>query len=187
MPQAGARGGCRRGILVSAGPEMATGQDVQVTLSDERRPSSGDQELSVSRRQRVAVSEDRAWFADEVAIDFPSIRDAIERTRRAFLRGEDNGGETPVGAEVLLSNREAFDGATVPLVLPVRTTCPLCGGRGESWMEWCGGCAGTGTWSLPRRVDLTLPPRTCDGTRFRFTITAPWILPTHVEVRIIVR
>ncbi len=154
------------------------------TLSDEHRRRNYDQDLA-QRRRPAPGGEHREWFADEVAIDFPSIADLIDRMRDGFL-GADSGSES-LSAEILLSRREASDGVTVPLEVPVRSTCPLCGGRGESWMEPCRGCAGTGTWHLPHRVRLSVPAGVADGTRFRFTITGALTMPTRVEVRVAVR
>jgi molecular chaperone DnaJ len=154
------------------------------TLSDEQRRRSYDQDLAT--RRRPAPAEDRAWFADEIAIDFPSISEVVDRIRRAFL-GFDEVEDDSLSAEILLSRREASDGVTVPLDVPVRSTCPLCGGRGESWMETCRGCRGTGDWHLPHRVRLSVPAGVADGARFRFTISAPDTPPTHIEVRVAVR
>jgi hypothetical protein len=122
---------------------------------------------------------DRRWCADEVAIDFPSIPPAVEHLRSAFA---DDAPEAPLQAELRLSPREAFDGVTVPLDVPVRSACPLCGGRGESWMERCRGCAGTGESLFHHRVRLALPAGVLDGARFRFRLTSPLALPTRVEV-----
>ncbi len=152
------------------------------TLSDEHRRRSYDQDLATRRRPAPAAE----LFADEIAIDFPSISDLVDRIRRAFL-GFDEVEDESLSAEILLSRREASDGVTVPLDVPVRSTCPLCGGRGESWMETCRGCRGTGDWHLPRRVRLSVPAGVADGTRFRFTISVPDTPPTHIEVRVAVR
>jgi DnaJ-class molecular chaperone len=122
---------------------------------------------------------DRRWCADEVAIDFPAIPPAIDRIRSAFV---DEEARAPLRAELRLSVREAFDGVTVPLDVPVRSACPLCGGRGESWMEWCRGCGGTGESLFHHRVRLALPAGVSDGARFRFRVTSPLALPTRVEV-----
>ena len=135
----------------------------------------------------LPAAEHRAWFADEIAIDFPSISEVVDRIRRAFLGFDDEMDDEALSAEILLSRREACDGVTVPLDVPVRSTCPLCGGRGESWMEPCRGCGGTGDWHLPHRVRLSVPAGVADGTRFRFTISAPDRTPTRVEVRVAVR
>jgi len=156
------------------------------TLSDEQRRRSYDEELATRRRPSVSEPGQRAWFADEIAIDFPSISEVVDRIRDAFLGTEESGSE-PLSAEILLSPREAFGGVTVPLDVPVRSTCPLCGGRGESWMEPCRGCGGTGAWHLSHRVRLSVPAGVADGARFRFTVSAPHTLPTHVEVRVAVR
>ncbi len=122
---------------------------------------------------------DRQWCADEVAIDFPAIPAAVDRIRSAFV---EEAPHAPLKAELRLSPREAFDGVTVPLDVPVRGACPLCGGRGESWMEWCRGCGGTGESLFHHRVRLALPARVNDGARFRFRVTSPLALPTRVEV-----
>jgi molecular chaperone DnaJ len=156
------------------------------TLSDDHRRRSYDHELATRRRPSGPAWDHRGWFADEIAIDFPSIADVVDRIRDAFL-GVDEAPDGALNAEILLSRREAFDGVTVPLEVPVRSTCPLCGGRGESWMEPCRGCSGTGAWHLPHRVRLSVPAGVADGTRFRFTINAPHTPPTHVEVRVAVR
>lgn len=155
------------------------------TLSDEQRRRSYDQDLA-TRRQPLAAAEHRAWFADEIAIDFPSISEVVDRIRHAFF-GAEEGTEGALSAEILLSRREAVDGVTVPLEVPVRSTCPLCGGRGESWMEPCRGCGGTGDWHLPHRVRLSVPAGVADGARFHFTINTPDTSPTHIEVRVAVR
>ena len=155
------------------------------TLSDEQRRRSYDLDLA-TRRRPPAAAEHRAWFADEIAIDFPSISEVVDRIRQAFF-GEDEIVHDAFGAEILLSRREAVDGVTVPLEVPVRSTCPLCGGRGESWMEPCRGCAGTGDWHLPHRVRLSVPAGVADGACFHFTITTPYTPPTRIEVRVAVR
>jgi len=123
-------------------------------------------------------------FADEIAIDFPSVRPAVERMRDAFL------GERELDVhftDVSLSPREALDGLILPLRIPVRVTCPNCGGRGESWTEACGLCRGTGHSLFHHSVSVTVPPRVADGARFRFRLKSPDTSTVRVEVRIAVR
>jgi curved DNA-binding protein CbpA len=55
------------------------------TLSDEQRRRHYDQDLATRRRPTVPDLDHRVWFADEVAIDFPSIADVIDRIRESFL------------------------------------------------------------------------------------------------------
>jgi len=151
-----------------------------VTLSNEQH-----RRLVEGRRAAAGPDHgfDRSWCADEVHIDFPSIPAAVDRIRAGFT-GEDF---EPLAAEITLSRREASEGATVPLDVPLRTACPLCGGRGESWMESCRACAGTGESHFHHRVRLSVPAGVSDGARFSFRLTSPLAVPTRVEVRVEVR
>ena len=123
-------------------------------------------------------------FADEIAIDFPSVKPAVERMRDAFLGERD---EDLVRVDVSLSPRDAMDGRVVPLQLPVRVTCPHCGGRGETWTEPCSCCGGAGDAQVSQHVRVSVPPGVADGACVRFRITSPDRLSVRVEVRIAVR
>jgi hypothetical protein len=124
-------------------------------------------------------------FADEIAIDFPSVGRVMERMRDAFL-GEHRDADVLL-AEVSLSQREAFDGLVVPLSVPVRVTCPHCGGRGETWTERCDLCRGTGGALIHHAVRVSVPPRVADGARFRFRVKSPDASLVRVEVRVAIR
>ena len=123
-------------------------------------------------------------FADEVAIDFPSVAPAVDRIRRAFLAEE-----RPVtfSAAIQLSRRDATVGATVPLEVPVRCTCTRCGGRGESWAESCARCHGKGTELLRRLLQVTVPAGVSDGASFSFTVTARHSPPTRIILSVALR
>lgn len=124
-------------------------------------------------------------FADEIAIDFPSVGHVVERMRDAFL-GEDVDADV-VCAEVLLSRREASDGLVVSLEVPIRATCPDCGGRGETWAEPCDGCCGSGESAFRHPVRVSVPPGVADGARFRFRVSSPDAASVRVEVRVAIR
>ena len=124
-------------------------------------------------------------FADEIAIDFPSVGRVVERMRDAFL-GQPADGDL-LRADVSLSQRQAFAGLVVSVTVPIRLTCPHCGGRGETWTEWCALCRGTGESRLHHPVRVTVPPRVADGARFRFRIKSPGAPPVRVEVRVAIR
>jgi len=124
-------------------------------------------------------------FADEIAIDFPSVGHAVDRMRDAFL-GEPADADV-VAAEVLLSQQEAWHGLVVPLEVPIRALCPHCGGRGESWTEPCGGCLGTGESLFHHSVRVAVPARVAHGARLRFRVSSPHAVSVRVEVRVAIR
>jgi DnaJ-class molecular chaperone len=124
-------------------------------------------------------------FADEIAIDFPSVGRVVERMRDRFL-GEANAADT-LSAEVCVSPSEASRGLVVPLDVPIRTTCARCGGRGETWTERCADCSGSGESLVHHAVRLSVPAGVADGARFRFRLTAPDASSVRVEVRVAIR
>jgi molecular chaperone DnaJ len=124
------------------------------------------------------------WLSDEVAIDFPSISSVLDQMRHSFF------GAPPfiaLSAEIVLSPQEAFWGTTVPLDLPLRRTCGHCGGRGETWQEWCGACSGGGDVETTHELRLRVPAGVREGARFRFSVTPPGAPHTLVEVRVSIR
>lgn len=124
-------------------------------------------------------------FADEIAIDFPSVGHAVERMRDAFL-GERTDDDV-LKAEVRLSQREAYDGLVLALDVPIRATCRECGGRGETWTERCDLCRGTGALLIQHPVRLTVPAGVADGARFRFRVSLPDTASIRVEVRVAIQ
>jgi hypothetical protein len=130
----------------------------------------------------VGMKSDSDCFADEVAIDFPSIGHLVARVRQSFLA--ENGNAETVKAEVCLSSEEAHRGAIVPVDVLLRATCAQCGGRGETWAERCLACDGTGHALVSRRLRVTVPPRISDGSCFHFRIHAQHEASVHVEIRI---
>lgn len=124
------------------------------------------------------------WFADEIAIDFPSVSSVLDRMRDAFFGAE---AVATLSAELVLTPREAFDGVTLPLDVALRRTCPLCGGRGEVWADGCGACAGLGEVSAAHPLRVTIPAGVREGAHFHFSVTAPGAPPTSVAVHISIR
>lgn len=127
-------------------------------------------------------------FADEIAIDFPSVGRVVERICDAFLGERMEGeGHNVLHAEVSLSPREARSGRVVSVELPVRATCQHCGGRGESWTEPCGLCLGTGESGFCHSVRVPVPAGVTDGARLRFRLRSPDDSLVRVEVRVAIR
>jgi hypothetical protein len=125
-------------------------------------------------------------FADEIAIDFPSVGHLVERVRDAFL-GERAGGDDTHTTEVSLSIRDASKGTVVGMEVPLRGTCAPCGGRGGTWIEPCPDCRGTGDSFVRHPVRLWVPAGVADGARLRFRVNAPHAAPLRVEVRVAIR
>jgi hypothetical protein len=132
-----------------------------------------------------APSATRDCFADEIAIDFPSVDRVVERLRDAFL-GERAQADT-LTTEVSLSRRDARMGTVVPLDVPMRWTCAPCGGRGEIWTELCRSCSGSGDRLVHHPLRIAVPAGVADGARFRFRIKSPGAAPVRVEVRVAIR
>jgi hypothetical protein len=124
-------------------------------------------------------------FADEIAIDFPSVGPAVERMRDAFLGEQPE--PTAMVAQVSLSRREASGGPVISIEVPLRATCADCGGRGETWDEPCDRCGGTGESPIKHPLRITLPPGIPDGARVRFRVTSPDAPAVRVELHISVR
>ena len=137
-----------------------------------------------ARRMTLSQAARSEWLADEVAIDFPSVSSVLDRMRNSFF------GERPINsrsAEIILTPREAFYGTHVPLDVPLRRTCPRCGGRGEVWNEWCALCAGCGEVASAHELRVRIPSGVRDGARFRFSVTPPGAPMTIVDVRVSIR
>ena len=149
-------------------------------LADPRRRRSYDAE-----RSAFAGAPGRGeWFADEVAIDFPSVSDVLDRMRHAFFGAN---ALEELSAEIVLTPLEAFAGTTVPMGIPVRQTCLRCGGRGETWQEWCEVCGGCGDLRAFHDVELRVPAGVRAGSRFRFSVMPPGAPLTRVDVLISIR
>ena len=153
--------------------------------------------LELSRAYEVLADPDRrrsydaalrqpigAWLSDEIAIDFPSVSSVLDGMRQSFF------GQMPharLAADIELTPEEAFWGAQVPFLVPLRGTCGTCGGRGEMWEEWCDACGGTGEVLAEHPLRLRIPPGVRPGARFRFSVMPTGTLPTLIEVRVTVR
>ena len=148
-------------------------------LNDPERRRSYDARLLAPGAQARAD-----WLADEVAIDFPSVASVLDRMRHSFFG--DNVAVS-LSAEVVVTPNEAFWGTIVPLGVPLRRTCPRCGGRGETWEEWCTVCEGEGEVAAHHEMRLRVPAGVREGERFRFSVMPAGAPHTIVEVRVSIR
>jgi hypothetical protein len=127
----------------------------------------------------------RECFEDEIAIDFPSVGNVVDRMRDAFL-GE-RGDADVLRADVSLSPSEAHAGHVVSLRVPVRITCPNCGGRGETWTEPCALCRGTGESVFHQALRVSVRPRVADGACVRVRLRSPDGASVRLELRVAIR
>ena len=145
-----------------------------------------DDGRAAKRVLAMPLARANRWFDDEIAIDFPSLHAAVERMRASFVAASSAGDPArQLCTELHLSPREAFNGVTVPVEVPVRKLCLSCGGRGEIWSDPCHACDGSGEALGRHPVRLVVPPRVQDGDRFALSVSAPSAPPTHVEVRVV--
>ena len=122
---------------------------------------------------------------DEVALDFPSARQALDHARRDFADVE--GPLVRLAVDVALTAREVRRSARVPLGVHLPSLCESCGGRGEAWGEPCDGCAGTGTATVTRYVVVRIPANTPDAVVLRYRLGLPYGPLVRLDVRLTVR
>lgn len=122
---------------------------------------------------------------DEVALDFPSARQALDHARRDFDEADAPAGRLVV--DVTLTPLEARRSARVPLCVHVPAVCDPCGGRGEVWGEPCGACEGVGTAAATRYVVVRVPANTAGGTTLRYRLALPYGPLVCLDVRLAVR
>ena len=130
---------------------------------------------SYDARSDVAASEPNGSPTRSPLI-FPRCSTLLDRMRDSFF-GDPR--EAFLSAEIVVSPQEAFWGVTVPLDVPLRRTCPRCGGRGEIWTEWCAACRGAGEVRDSHEMRLRVPAGVREGATFRFGIAPqaplrPW-------------
>jgi hypothetical protein len=141
--------------------------------------------LKAARQTGRPDTTPQVCFADEIAIDFPSVGDVVDRMCHAFL------GEGPpsdvLATQLRVSTLAARHGLTVPLEVPMRATCSTCNGRGGTWRDRCDRCSGTGESWFRHLVRVALPPGVADGARLLFRVTPPGAaVSVRVEVRVAV-
>ncbi len=140
------------------------------------RPFGGD---SIAVMTGDDPRHEASCLADEVIVDFPSVARAVDRIRTAFLADEH---PSPVRAALHITRHDARDGVTVPLDVPVRCTCRVCGGRGETWTESCLRCSGSGSELFRHQLQVTVPAGVADGARFHFLVTPRHHPSTRIEL-----
>lgn len=83
------------------------------------------------------------------------------RMRRGPQRGQD------VESPVEISLEEAYHGSKRVIQLQMSEPCTACGGTGRVGNRVCTMCGGAGGKTVPRRLEVKIPPGVKDGSRIR--------------------
>ena len=122
---------------------------------------------------------------DEVALDFPSARQALDQARRDFA--DTDAPLRRLAVDVALTPLELRRSARVPLCVHMPIVCETCGGRGEVWNDPCGGCDASGTARATRYVVVRVPANTASGTLLRYRLALPYGPLVRLDVRLTAR
>jgi hypothetical protein len=125
-----------------------------------------------------------AALRDEVALDFPSARQALDHARRDFAEAD---APVLVSIDVALAPIDLRRSARVPLCVHVPSVCEPCGGRGEVWSDPCEGCQGAGTATVARYVVVRVPANTAAGSVLRYRLALPYGPLVRLQVRLAAR
>jgi hypothetical protein len=137
--------------------------------------------LHLALRRQFRLADDREAWADEVAIDFPSVPTLVARVRDTFL-DEENAPRT-LAEDVVLTPAKASEGGERTVLVTRHHPCQTCEGRGERWLEPCQHCAGRGERTTRQHVAVTIPPNVRDGEHLRIALDRGAV-PVYVSIQI---
>jgi len=178
------------------GATAGEGRDIQLRVAHQVYETLGDNRQRRDYDAHQSPGHD-TWthgtfggddlLSDEIAVDFPSMAAVVNRIFATFFsdQGDENGSIHTT--ELELTTWQAHQGASVPLNIQLAHTCPVCGGRGETWTETCAVCDGSGAALLPHRFQLRVPPGVRHRTLLRFFLNLPYVPETQVLVRITIQ
>ena len=154
-------------------------------MLDDRIPDTVRANGSVSIRRE---SSRHPVLADEVAVDFPSMRPIVERMLAEFLAGEtDTDDPVTRHARFELTARQALEGVRLPLDLMVRHTVPPAVAGANCRAARAGSAADPAPACSSIAFTFRCRQASTDGARLRYALAPPGADRTHVEVRIAVQ
>ena len=136
------------------------------TLSDAERRQRYDEALGLEPREDVFGALSWSFVRGPAAGDL----------RRPVQPGSLSG-------EILLTAEEASVGGILPLDIPLRASCPACGGTGGSAFD-CGRCGGEGTVERRLPIPVRIPQRVRDGAVFQVNVDEPGVSAVLLTVHI---
>jgi DnaJ-class molecular chaperone len=85
--------------------------------------------------------------------------------------------------ELILTADEARAGLIIPVTIPVRKNCPVCGGTFFSLFSFCDYCQGAGHIVRDITAKVEIPPQVRNNSRFRISIHEAGILTIKIFIR----
>jgi len=140
-------------------------QKAYETLSDAERRRRYDDSLQENEHEGLAPFT-RSFVGSPAAGDL----------RRPMSPGTLSG-------EILLTSGEAAAGGSLPLDVPVLTTCPACEGTGGATFD-CDRCWGEGKIQRRLPVPVRVPPGVRDGEVFQVVVDEPGVQSIFFTVHI---
>jgi len=141
--------------------QFQTLQDAYQTLSNAAARERYDRSLRAKRPEPIPVRSSREYDESRVPT-YASV----------------------ASGEILLSPEEARRGGLLPIDIPTRSTCKVCGGRGlESWM--CLTCDGAGVVLSRAAATLRLPAGVRDGAVFQVYVDGATPMSVMLVVHVV--
>jgi molecular chaperone DnaJ len=149
----------------SASDDFRELQRAYETLADAESRRRYDETLRERGRRRE-------WEPSWTALRGSAAQDLRRPVQPASLSGE-----------ILLRPEEAAAGGTLPLDVPLSTTCPTCEGTGGAVFD-CMACGGEGKVQRRLPVPVRIPPGVRDGTIFQVSLDDPSVLSIILTIHI---
>jgi len=176
-------------VFPEGGEKFRASQEAFETLSDSAKRATYDRNLERAARHPAPSRGygrssspffegfDRLFGGLDDFWDFPFASALFAETRGAGALGG-------LGAEIILTPKEAREGCEVPLTVPFWTTCRHCRGSGTRRGFLCSRCMGNGKEKREKRMVITIPPGVRSGREERIHLDPAWGIDLLITVRV---
>jgi DnaJ-class molecular chaperone len=129
----------------------------------------------------------RPMSANERVPFYPvSIENFFEQMLGNVLRGDSifqEYDEIDYQLELILTADEARTGLIIPVTIPMRKNCPVCGGTFYSIFSFCEYCHGVGHVVRNITAKVEIPPQVRNNSRFRIPIHEAGLLTITIFIQ----